>query len=99
MSCYYLAQIRITDSVAYRKYLDRVDPVVAAFGGEYLAVDDEAVILEGTWGPGRFVLIRFPDDQSLQRWYLSPEYQGIVGYRLAATDSRAVVVHEGDAAQ
>lgn len=98
MSCYYLAQIRINDPVAYRQYLDRVDAVVAAFGGEYVAVDDEAVILEGTWGPGRFVLIRFPDDDSLRRWYFSPEYQAIIGYRLAATESRAVVVHEGDAA-
>ena len=97
MSSYYLAQIRINDPAAYRKYLDRVDAVVASFGGEYLAVDDEAVILEGTWGPGRFVLIRFPSDEALQRWYFSPEYQGIVGYRLAAAESRAVVVHEGEA--
>jgi uncharacterized protein (DUF1330 family) len=97
VSCFYLAQIRITDPVAYEKYLARVDAVVAAFGGEYLAVDDSAITLEGEWGPGRFVLIRFASEEALKQWYFSEEYQGIVGYRLVATESRAVVVREGGA--
>lgn len=92
MSCYFAAQIRIHDMEEYKKYLDTVDEVFALFKGRYLAVDKEPEVLEGSWSYSRFVIIEFPDESELKRWYHSPEYKAIVKYRLGAADCDSVIV-------
>lgn len=93
MSCYFVAQIRIDYPDQYQKYLDDADEVFARYRGEYLAVDDEPELLEGSWSFKRCVLIRFPDEEEFQRWYRSPEYQVILPYRLSAAACTSLLVH------
>jgi uncharacterized protein (DUF1330 family) len=84
MSAYFIANIEINDPLEYEKYLEGCDQVLAQFGGEYLAVDDRPGILEGVWNYTRVVLIRFPTEEDLRRWYDSPEYRDILKFRLAS---------------
>lgn len=93
MSCYFIAHIRIHDPDEYAKYLERVDDVFAKYQGKYLAVDDTPVILEGKWAYRRIVLIEFPNQDELQRWYDSPEYRHIRQYRLTSADCTAMIVN------
>jgi uncharacterized protein (DUF1330 family) len=93
MICYFIARIYIKDEEEYQKYLDGADAVFSKFGGRYLAVDDGPVFLEGNAESGRIVLIEFPDERELRRWYDSPEYQGILKHRLKAADCSAALVH------
>lgn len=92
MSAYFVANIRITDEVEYNKYLENVESVFSNFNGEYLAVDSNPTILEGSWDYSRVVVIRFPDKDSLNKWYYSDEYQAILKYRLSAADCDTIIV-------
>jgi uncharacterized protein (DUF1330 family) len=92
MSAYFIANIRIHDEQEYEKYLKDVDEVFAKFGGEYLALDENPEVLEGTWDYTKAVLIRFPDKQELKRWYESEEYQRILKYRLGSAGCDTIIV-------
>ena len=92
MSAYFIANIRITDEVEYSKYLEYVESVFNYYNGEYLAVDSNPEVLEGSWDYSRIVLIRFPDKDSLNKWYYSDEYQAILKYRLSAADCDTIII-------
>ena len=93
MSIYFIANIRMKDKEAYQPYLKDVDQILAQYGGEYLAVEDGPRVMEGEWPYTRLALVRFPDEEALNRWYFSEEYQAILHYRLDAADCDTVVVH------
>lgn len=92
MACYFVASIRIHDMDEYKKYVDKVDAVFAKFNGEYLAFDENPVVLEGEWPYSRGVVIRFPSEEEFRRWYESPEYQEILAHRLKAADCSTVLL-------
>jgi len=87
MSYYFMAAIHVRDEAGYQKYLERTDEVFARYGGTYLAVDEQAILLEGKWEPGRAVLIRFDSKEDFDAWYFSDAYQEILQYRLQASRS------------
>ncbi len=80
----------------YDRYLDGFDAVFERYEGEVLLVDDAPTVLEGEWPYTRLVLIRFPDEAALRRWYDSPEYQRLAQIRHQAADGFIVIAHEGD---
>jgi uncharacterized protein (DUF1330 family) len=91
MSFFFLAQIQIEDETEYQKYLSNADQVFGRYAGEYLAVDDAPVCIEGKWNPGRIVLIRFESEADFKAWYHSDGYQRILKYRLHAATCNAIV--------
>ncbi len=92
MSCYFVAQIQIQDMVEYQKYLDGVNEVFSKYNGKYLAVDGSPSVLEGEWSYSRMVIIQFPNEEELRRWYCSSEYQTIAKYRLNAAKCDSLLV-------
>ena len=92
MPAYFIANIRMKNDEAYRPYLKDVDETLANYGGEYLAVQDSPRVMEGEFPYTRLALVRFADEESLNRWYFSDEYQAILHYRLDNADCDAVVV-------
>lgn len=92
MSCYFIAQIKITDMNEYEKYLDGTDSVFSRYNGKYLAVDTKPEVLEGSWSSDRIVIIEFENEKELKRWYESPEYQAILKYRLKAAKCDTLLV-------
>lgn len=92
MSAYFIANIKINDSEEYQKYLDTCEEVFSKYDGEYLAVDDDPTILEGTWNYTKTVIIRFPSEDSFHNWYESKEYQEILKHRLEAADCDTILV-------
>lgn len=92
MSCYFVAQIHINDTDEYQKYLNGVDGVFSKFNGKYLAVDGNPEVLEGSWSYSRVVIVQFPCEEDLKRWYNSSEYQEIVRHRLRAGKCDTILV-------
>lgn len=92
MSVYFIANIDIKDYDEYQKYLDKAGEVFARYKGEYLAVDNNPLVLEGEWDYTRTVIISFPDEKELRRWYESKEYQEILQYRIQAARCDTIVV-------
>ena len=92
MPVYVVAQITITDRTRYDAYQAGFPEVFAKYRGELLAVDESPRVVEGEWPCTRTVLIRFPDEDEVTRWYTSPEYQAIAQHRFAASQTNAVLV-------
>lgn len=91
MSYYFIARINIVDPVEYQKYLDKAGEIFKKYQGEYLVVDDEPVVLEGSWDVGRTVLIHFASRKDFWEWYYSEDYQQILKYRLEGAECSAIL--------
>ena len=93
MSSYFVALVTIHDQAQYDRYLEGFMGVFERFAGEVLAADDAPEALEGEWPAARTVIIRFPSDEELLRWYRSPEYQRLIELRRSAAEGSIAMVH------
>ncbi len=91
MSVYFIANIKIHDEREYEEYLKAADEAFKGSLGEYLAVDENPEVLEGSWDYTKVVVIRFPDRETLLRWYNSPAYQRILKHRLSAAGCDTII--------
>ncbi len=96
MSSFFLALIDIHDSEGYEKYLAGYDTVFNKFKGKVIAVEDNPRILEGTWPAGRTVMIEFPNDNELRKWYDSTEYQILAKHRKEASVASIAIISGRD---
>jgi len=66
--------------------------VVEQYGGRYLARSGEVSTMVGDWRPERIVLIKFESIEEVQKFFASPEYQGLVSLREQSATTRAIIV-------
>lgn len=92
MAAYIIADVEITDAVAYERYRQEVPAIIAAYGGRYLARGGAVEVLEGTWSPARAVIVEFPSLAALKAFWASPEYQPLRAIRERAAKSNLVAV-------
>jgi len=96
MSSYFVALINIHDPGRYEQYLAGFDAVFEKYKGQVISVEDNPIVLEGEWPGERTVLIRFPDEHELRRWYESSEYQHLARYRKEASVASIAVISGRD---
>jgi len=96
MPAYWVAAHKITDPAKFEEYRTKVGPMIARHGGRYLTKGGSHKIMEKGfkiaspdssgrtvhWDPERVVVIQFPDMDSLNAWYRSPEYQPLIKLRV-----------------
>ena len=92
MSSYLVVNADIVDAEMLVKYSKAAGPTVAGRPLKAVVVSNEAEALEGTPAGKRVVIIEGPTREALLEWYNSPEYQAVIGMRLAATNGFAVIV-------
>jgi len=92
MAAYLLVDCRVTDPMQYEQYKQLAQAAVAQYGGRYLVRGGETVVLEGTWQPGRVVVLEFPDLQRARAFYESPEYRAARAARVRAASMNMVAV-------
>jgi uncharacterized protein (DUF1330 family) len=92
MTAYIIADVEVTDGDTYWTYRSQTPALVDKYGGRFIVRGGEVETLEGDWRPGRLVVIEFPDMATAKRFYDSPEYQAIIGFRHRAANSRLVLV-------
>ena len=97
MPAYLIAEHIITDAVKFEEYRTKVGPMMAKHGARYLTKGGSHKMPEGGhWKPERVVVIEFPDMNSLNAWYHSPEYQPLIALRKQCTsDQDMLFVLEG----
>jgi uncharacterized protein (DUF1330 family) len=91
MTCYVIGHIEITDSHRYQDYAGAVMAQVGAIGAKVLAAGP-ATMVEGTSMPNQNVIIEFPDEDTVLRWYESEEYQAVRPIRLESTASSQIAM-------
>ena len=95
MAAYLVVDTLLDNPELYEEYKRLARPLAERFGGEYLARGGEMMLKEtDLWSPTRLVLVRFPDAQSANRFYDSPEYQDVLKISKQSA-RRTVVVLEG----
>lgn len=91
MAVYFIAQYVVNDPALYAEYSQGAGPTLAAHGAELVAFDVAAETVEGTPPGPQTVIIKFASAEKAKAWYNSPDYQKVVGKRLAATNGFAVI--------
>ena len=93
MAVYMIVEIEIRDPESYSQYVDRVQAVVEAHGGQYLVRGGNAISLSGGWDPERIIVIEFASREQVRACFASAEYLALAPLREQSTTSRAIVVN------
>ena len=92
MPGYVIVEITVRNREAYERYKQLAAPAVAAYGGRYLVRGGTTETLEGTWAPGRFVVLEFPTVKAGREWWESPEYAPARALRQSCADTEMLLV-------
>ena len=92
MSAYLIADVEVTDSVAYEDYRKQVPGIIAQYGGRYLVRGGALEVMEGERPPRRCVVLEFPSMAQLKAFYHSPEYAPLLAARGRAAQSNLFLV-------
>jgi uncharacterized protein (DUF1330 family) len=92
MTVYVVAQITITDRVAYGRYQSRFMDVFRRFEGTLLAADEAPQVLEGKWDRQKIIMMSFPNEAAYRAWADSPAYREIAKDRLAGSNGVVLLV-------
>jgi uncharacterized protein (DUF1330 family) len=93
MAAYLISDLTVRDAEAFEIYRTRAAASILAFGGRYLVRGGEIQVLEGEHRPSNLVVVEFPDVETLQRWYASPEYAAALEARDRALTRNLVLVN------
>lgn len=89
---YLVAELDVHDPAKLAEYGRRVQPLMAARGGEILGVSlAGAEAKEGNWDPGLLILHRWRSRADFEAFWQSPEYAPIRELRHQACEARIVV--------
>ena len=92
MAGYVIADVNVTNAVAYEEYRKLVPASIQKYGGKYLVRSGPHERLEGTWRPSRLVVIEFASVEQARRWYLSDEYRRAKEVRQRTALSNVIIV-------
>ena len=88
-----LVDVDIHNIEEYKKYLEKVKPMVEKFGGKYLIKGGKIDAKEtDLWKPKRIVLVKFPNKSSALKWYNSEEYRALKHLRLNNSSSNILFI-------
>lgn len=91
MSACVIGHITVKDAEKWAQYRAQVPATLAPWGAELLFRGQRASILAGNHDHLDTVVIRFPDADTVDAWYNSPEYQALIPLRQQAADLDLVV--------
>jgi len=92
MSAYVIVELNIHDPKGFEKYKELVAPTIAAYSGKYIVRGGKTDVLEGSWTPGRLVILEFESMDRARAWFNSAEYAPIKRLRLETAESKLVLV-------
>jgi len=91
MAAYFVIEPKaITDAAGAAEYGRVVKPMVARWGGRYIARGQE--VLEGDWHPNYLVIIEFDSMARLKEFYYSEEYTPLKELRQRSVPMNVVAV-------
>ena len=91
MSACVIGHITVKDEEKWAQYRAQVPATLAPWGAELLFRGQRADILAGQHEHLDTVVIRFPDADTVDAWFNSPEYQALIPLRQQAADLDLVV--------
>lgn len=91
MPAFVVVDIDIHDPVRYERYKELAPPSIFRYGGRYAVRGAAVTALEGTWKPGRFVILEFPTADQARAWWNSPEYASAKALRQSCAATNLII--------
>ena len=92
---YWVFQMDVSNPEGYKAYQDGAGPVVASFGGRFIARGGRSVVIEGNM-PGRTVILEFKDYDTAVACWNSAEYAHAKSLRAAHAKGNVVIIEGYD---
>jgi uncharacterized protein (DUF1330 family) len=87
MKVYSIAELTIRDAAWIDAYADHVTPMIARYGGRFLARTNRIEALEGEAAPHVVVIVEWPSREAADRFYASDDYRPWRDARVAGSDT------------
>ncbi len=95
MAAYVIADVKVSKPDQYEQYRALSPGAISAAGGKFIVRGGRNETLEGTWQPGRVVVLEFPTYQHAKDFYDSELYRAARRARAGATEQFNLIVVEG----
>jgi uncharacterized protein (DUF1330 family) len=95
MAAYVIADVKVSKPDQYEQYRALSPGAISAAGGKFIVRGGRHETLEGTWRPGRVVVLEFPTFQQAKDFYESELYRAARRVRAGATEQFNLIVVEG----
>ena len=92
MPAYVIVQVKVNEPVEYEVYKSLTPASIDAYGGRFIVRGAAAETLEGSWAPGRLVVVEFPDKATAQAWWDSEEYAPAKAIRQRTAETEMILV-------
>lgn len=92
MKAYIIVDVAITDPERYEEYKKLTPGSLVPFEGKFIVRGGRCETLEGTWDPGRIVVVEFPSIEKATGWWSSSGYAPAKALRQSAADTKMIVV-------
>ena len=92
MAAYVIADLEVTDPAKFKGYGSQVPSTLEKYGGKYIVRGGATEKVEGSWEPGRMVVIEFESMEQAKKWYHSQEYSGPMQLRHQSARTNLIFV-------
>lgn len=92
MPAYVIVQVKVNEPVEYEVYKSLTPASIQAYGGRFIVRGAAVETLEGSWAPGRLVVVEFPDVTTAKTWWESEEYATAKAIRQRTAETEMILV-------
>jgi uncharacterized protein (DUF1330 family) len=92
MKAYVIVDVRIEDPARYEDYKKLTPGSLIPYEGKFVVRGGSAETLEGSWKPGRIVVLEFPSMEKAKAWWSSEGYAPAKALRQSASTTEMIVV-------
>jgi uncharacterized protein (DUF1330 family) len=92
MKAYIIVDVRIEDPIRYEDYKKLTPASLVPYEGKFIVRGGQAETLEGSWKPGRIVVLEFPSMEKAKTWWSSEGYAPAKALRKSASTTEMIVV-------
>lgn len=92
MKAYIIVDVNITDPARYEDYKKLTPGSLIPYDGKFIVRGGTAETLEGSWKPGRVVVLEFPSLEKAKAWWSSEGYAPAKALRQSASTTQMIVV-------
>ena len=92
MKAYIIVDVEINDPIRYDAYKKLTPASLVPYEGRFVVRGGGAETLEGSWNPGRVVVLEFPSMEKAKAWWSSEGYAPAKALRQSASNTRMIVV-------
>ncbi len=86
MSAFMIVHTTVNDIEKFKRYSEAAGKTLKLFGAEIILKGNVSEVLTGDHQHKMSAVMKFPDSQTINKWYNSKEYQDLIPLRTSAAE-------------